>query len=102
MSYYVTCTKPQPYSLIVDTYKNQLVFETKDLHHEGVYELQLHVEPLLGTSIGISKVINFKVELVNICKTTSFEKIKVASIEILRQAPNFNQDNYIEFGDLKT
>lgn len=91
-----------PFSLIIDTYKNQLVFETKDLHHAGVYKLKLHVDPLPGTSTGVSKVLDFDVELINICKTTSFEKIKIANLEILRQAPNFFQDNYIVFGDLKT
>lgn len=73
----------RPYSLTVDTLRSQLIFETRNLHHSGVYPLKLKIVPALG-SIGLTKVLNFTVELINICKTTSFDKIKIPSIEILR------------------
>jgi len=33
---------------------------------------------------------------------TTFEKINIPSISILRQDPNFIYDHYAEFGELKT
>jgi hypothetical protein len=48
----------------------------------------LKISPAAG-EFGVSKLIDFKVEMINICKTTTFDKIKIPSLEILKQAPNF-------------
>lgn len=41
--------------------------------HAGVYPMKLHIDPKPGVSIGLSKTVDFTVELINLCKTTTFD-----------------------------
>jgi hypothetical protein len=62
-----------------------MLIETLDLHQSGIYPLKLKA----SGEYGESKFIDFTVEIINVCKTTYFDKINIPSLEILRQDPNF-------------
>ena len=70
----------------------EVYISTKNLDDAGVYTMKLTAFPRPGISVGVTKEVEFTVELLNICKTTQFEGT-VSNLEILRQRPEFLQSN---------
>jgi hypothetical protein len=104
---YVTLTlepdpSTYPFTVWLNVQGNEIIVQTLDLSHAGVYPMKLHVDPTVGLSSGLSLTIEFTVELVNICKTTKFDSFKMSSLEILRQDAEFSMDNLLSYRGLNT
>ena len=81
--------------------QKEVYISTKNLEDAGVYKMKLTAFPRPGISVGVTKEVEFTVELLNICKTTQFEG-KVENLDILRQRPEFSQSNIIDLSNFDT
>jgi len=103
---YTLTLDPDPsvysFAVVLNQAGNEIVIASKDLKDEGVYPMKLIIKPKVGFSSGVSKILNFTVELINICKTTSFDSFTILNLGILKQSPEFGRDNFLPYSDLNT
>ena len=59
-----------------------------DFEHTGIQKFKLTATPTSQCS-GVTKEIEFEVELLNICETTNFYSQSISDITLFRQDPNY-------------
>lgn len=74
-----------PFDFYVDGLLRQITISSKSLKDAGTYSLQLIAKPTNGTPM----VVDFNVEMIDMCKTASFVNQKVPNIEIMRQSKEY-------------
>lgn len=82
---------------------HEIGFQTTNRDAAGLYPFVLIIEPKEGVSVGMSLNIPFEINLIDLCKDTTFAPFKLPDMEIFRQDfSKFVNDQANSFNKLTT